>query len=49
MKSTRLVCLNKDASKHGNIGNVKGLVNNSILKTTEIILFMDIKKFIEIN
>ena len=46
----RLICLNKDASKHGNLDNVRGLaVNSSILKLLEIMLLKIINKTVYEN
>jgi len=46
--TARLVCINKDASKLGDINNIRGIaVNSIIIKLIERLLLKDLKK--EIN
>ena len=48
--TARLVCINKDASKLGDINNIRGIaVNSIIIKLIENILHKDLKKEINQN
>ena len=43
--TARLVCINKDASKLGDINNIRGIaVNSIIIKLIERLLLKDLKK-----